>query len=151
MTPAEKMLTLLGHPSEHDWTLTLADPDTLRRAIPSGLIGVYLMISMRRLIYAGRSDTCLQIRLVAHEHLASAGLVIWRSCASSLIAWQLERLWYGRIAGRPGVLNKIFPAAPYNGARDATHARAHQQRGHEALERRGLVVRGHRLVHEVDA
>jgi hypothetical protein len=112
MTPAEQMLTSLGFPGEREWTLTLGDQNALRRAIPPGLIGVYLMISMRRLIYAGRSDSCLQLRLTAHEHLAHAGLVVWRGCTSTLMAWRLERLWYGRIAGSPGVLNRIFPAAP---------------------------------------
>lgn len=112
MTPAEKMLTSLGYPGEREWTLTLGDQAALQRAIPAGLIGVYLMISMRRLIYAGRSDTCLQMRLVAHEHLQSAGLVAWRTCTSPLVACRFERLWFARIAGRPGVLNRILPAAP---------------------------------------
>jgi hypothetical protein len=112
MMTAQKMLASLGYPGERDWTLTLADPNALHRAIPAGLIGVYLMISMRRLIYTGRSDICLQTRLVAHEHLPSAGLVAWRVCTSALMAWRLERLWYARIVGQPGVLNRIFPAAP---------------------------------------
>ena len=113
MTSADQMLTWLGYPGECNWTLTLAEPTALRQAIPAGVIGVYLMISLREFIYAGRSDSCLKSRLVTHEHLGSAGLVAWRTCNSAIAAWQLEGLWYRRIVGRPGVLNKIFPGVPH--------------------------------------
>lgn len=101
-----------GFPHETGWGLVCADAVLLNLSIPPRVIGVYLLALGRQVIYAGRSDHCLRTRLISHEHLGNAAVVLWRTCVSVRSAYMLEKQWYSRLTGKPGVLNKIEPAAP---------------------------------------
>jgi len=112
---ADQFLSSLGYRSETGWRLSPADDLALGRAVPPRVAGVYLMCANRQLIYAGRSDTCLQTRLVYHEHLHHARVVFWRVCPTAGVAYEIEKRWYERLRGRVGVLNRIEPATPATG------------------------------------
>jgi hypothetical protein len=109
---ADDLLAGLGYRRQAGWRLSPADELALGTELPSNVVGVYLMCTKRQLIYAGRSDACLRTRLVYHEHLRHAGVVLWRVCPTIQVAYQVETWWYERLHGRPGVLNRIQPAKP---------------------------------------
>lgn len=109
---ADSLLAQLGYRRQAGWRLSPADELVLGMALPRSVAGVYLMCGKGQLIYAGRSDACLRTRLVYHEHLRHAGVVLWRVCPTVNVAYQIESWWYERLQGRPGVLNRIEPAKP---------------------------------------
>lgn len=109
---ANHFLSTLGYRTEQDWRLSAADNLMLGTAVPVRSVGVYLLCANRQLIYVGRSDSCLRTRLVHHEHLVRAGVVLWRVCPTVKRAYEIEKWWYERLHGRPGVLNRIEPATP---------------------------------------
>jgi hypothetical protein len=109
---ADQFLATLGHPGETGWALVPAVEALLSSTIPARTVGVYLLCANRQLIYAGRSDHCLRRRLVWHEHLPHARVIRWRACRGPQGAYVLEKQWYHRLLGRPGVLNRIEPALP---------------------------------------
>jgi len=110
---AENLLTTLGYPGEQGWNAVLPQAGLLRCSIAPKTVGVYLMFAENRLRYVGRSDRCLQRRLLTHEKLDGFELVIWRRCPSSFSAYTVEQSWYSRLRADRGNLNKIQPAAPF--------------------------------------
>jgi hypothetical protein len=109
---AEQLLGKLGYPGEKGWRMILPKPRLIRTAIPAKVAGVYLLVSQATIVYAGRSDQGLRERLLGHEHIEHAGLVIWRKCISVYTAYLLESQWYERVGRSPSTLNAIRPAAP---------------------------------------
>lgn len=90
-------------PLRAGWTTTL---------LPAGLPGVYLLLLGARPRYVGRSDTCLAGRLAAHRDRDDVTHVAWSVCAGPTQAFRAECYWYHRMAGAPGLLNRMHPAAP---------------------------------------
>ena len=91
-----------------------ADSVWVRIMVPPGVTGVYLFIQNSVPIYVGRSDYCLQSRLVCHELLAVASHVVWEPCLSSPVAYHLEAFWFHKLRESAGFLNQIHPACPAN-------------------------------------
>ena len=85
-------LARLGYPGEVGWRLLPADPRLVRNTIPAATVGVYLF--------------------------SAARIIAWQPHATPEWAYRIEYKWYLRLHRKPGVLNKITPAAP--GALPAT-------------------------------
>lgn len=90
----------------------LATPSVIRALIPNALKGVYMLLRDGVTLYVGRSDSCVQRRLVRHELLAEASYVAWEPCKSSAHSFLLEAAWFHRLHGSPRLRNLIHPAKP---------------------------------------
>lgn len=85
-------------------------PPTVRALVPSGTPGTYLLLRGDVPLYVGRSDTCLQSRLVNHNHLSAATHVLWEPAREAWTAFCLEAWWWHR--HKNTLINKIHPARP---------------------------------------
>lgn len=90
----------------------VATPEVLRALIAPGWPGAYTLLQLERPIYVGRSDHCLQTRLVGHPLLPLATHVAWHTCATPLQAYRLESAWFHALHAAPSLINKIHPARP---------------------------------------
>lgn len=106
--PSSAELTF-DEPRQHAF---LAVPSVLRALVPPGWAGVYMLLRDEVPFYVGRSDTCLQTRLVAHPLLPLASHVVWQTCASPLQAYRLESAWFHTLRLTAALVNRIHPAHP---------------------------------------
>jgi hypothetical protein len=90
----------------------VATPAVLRALVAQGKPGAYTLLQMGLPIYVGRSDHCLQTRLVGHPLLPVATHVAWQTCSSPLEAYRLESAWFHQLRAAPSLINKIHPARP---------------------------------------
>ena len=90
----------------------LAVPSVVRAIVPAGLRGAYLLLQMDVPFYVGRSDNCVQTRLVNHPLLALATHVAWTPCTSPLQAYRLESAWFHSFGVTSELTNQIHPASP---------------------------------------
>jgi len=90
----------------------LATPSVLRTMVPAGHPGVYMLLQMDIPFYVGRSDSCLQTRLVGHPLLALATHVAWEPCTNPLEAYRLESAWFHTLGVTGLLINQIHPARP---------------------------------------
>lgn len=97
---------------EH-WRLAfVATPSVVRALVAPQRPGAYTLLQMTLPIYVGRSDHCLQTRLVGHPLLPVATHVAWQTCASPTEAYRLESAWFHQLCGAPSLINRIHPARP---------------------------------------
>lgn len=85
----------------------------VRAIIPSGRVGVYLLLLDESPLYVGRSDTCIRTRLAGHPMLGRATHFSWQPCRDAVHAFHLEAFWYHalRESGLP-IRNQTHPARP---------------------------------------
>jgi hypothetical protein len=88
------------------------DPARLRRLLPKGVVGTYLLFENARVVYVGRSDSCLRRRLTEHNLIGRATHVSWAVCTSEDEAFLQESFWYHRLIEGEEGMNLIHPAAP---------------------------------------
>jgi hypothetical protein len=87
-------------------------PRVVRGLIPPHTIGAYLLVRDARPVYVGRSDHCLRCRLSDHELLGSASHFFWEPFRDAVRAFHFEAIWFHRLSGMLGFLNRAHPARP---------------------------------------
>jgi hypothetical protein len=87
-------------------------PHVVRTLVPRDAVGAYLLLRAGTSIYVGRSDTCVQHRLVAHPLLGVASHFAWEPCRSPALAFAMEAAWYHQFLAPARMLNLIHPARP---------------------------------------
>lgn len=90
----------------------LATPSVVRAMVAPGLPGVYMLLQLDVPFYVGRSDSCVQTRLVSHPLLAAATHVAWEPCTDPLQAYRLESAWFHALRLTAELTNRIHPARP---------------------------------------
>lgn len=90
----------------------LASPSVVRAMVPAGHPGVYMLLRIDVPFYVGRSDNCVQTRLVGHPLLPLATHVAWEPCTNALHAYRLESAWFHTLRLTAELTNKIHPARP---------------------------------------
>jgi hypothetical protein len=88
------------------------DPTVIRKHVPAGVVGSYLLLQDAKPIYVGRSDTCLRHRLQQHPLLGLASHVAWEVTKSAERAFLVEAGWFHEIKEGQQALNQIHPAKP---------------------------------------
>lgn len=91
-------------------------PEVIREYVQPGRPGVYVLGDNEngfQYRYVGRSDTCLQTRLLTHNHLYRFEYFIFRYVDSPKDGFLLESKWWHdcRVQGFP-LVNQIHPDAP---------------------------------------
>ena len=89
-------------------------PPIVRALVPRDVVGCYILMVGDKPVYVGRSDTCVQQRLVHHGLLNIATHFSWQPCRSPVAAFNLESSWYHHLQHTDGqqLLNAIHPDSP---------------------------------------
>lgn len=98
-------------------TAYLMLPAVIRRVVEPGRPGIYILGEFEdgQMVarYIGRSDCCLQTRLLNHNHRYECSYFIFRYASSAKEAFLMEcKWWHDFSAKRSELLNKIHPGAP---------------------------------------
>lgn len=100
---------VFDEPRQHAFA---AIPAVVRMFVPPKLPGVYMLLRKDAPFYVGRSDSCVQNRLVGHHLLPFASHVAWQPCANPLHAFRLESAWFHALRVTTELANQIHPARP---------------------------------------
>lgn len=91
-------------------------PAILRAHLRANALGVYVLgcyeSGRLRVVYVGRSDSCLLTRLLGHEHREQATHVAWKETRNPRQAYHLECTYYHTHLDKRELLNERHPAAP---------------------------------------
>jgi hypothetical protein len=90
-------------------------PAAIRRTVAPGYPGAYALGDDRGGFmagYVGRSDTCLQTRLLKHNHRYKFEYFIFRYAASIEESYQIECQFWHTSQGQQDLLNIRHPASP---------------------------------------
>lgn len=92
-------------------------PDVIREVVEKHRPGVYVLghIVDGRFVfqYVGRSDYCVQTRLLTHEHLYDCSYFIFRYAKDRKEAFETESKWWHDCRNNGVVLfNRIHPDSP---------------------------------------
>ncbi len=91
-------------------------PDVIRGVVSPGRSGAYLLgYSDRgafRIVYVGRSDSCLRTRLLGHELMYEVEYMVFRYTANVREAFLHECEYWHACADSPELVNRVHPATP---------------------------------------
>lgn len=94
-------------------------PEVVRQVVAPGKSGVYMLGDMIenefQIRYVGRSDSCLQTRLLNHNHLYKFSYFYFLYTDSPKEAFRLEaKWWHACVDFDIPIINKIHPDSPGN-------------------------------------
>ena len=94
-------------------------PDVIRKEVAKGIPGVYVLGDIEdgrfNYKYVGRSDTCLQTRLLTHDYLYEYSYFVFAYVKDSKKAFELESKWWHDCRNNGIALrNQIHPDSPSN-------------------------------------
>ena len=94
-------------------------PDVIRAEVTKGLPGVYVLgdIENGKFIfkYVGRSDSCLQTRLLTHDYLYEYSYFVFSYVKDAKKAFELESKWWHDCRNNSiSLRNHIHPDSPSN-------------------------------------
>lgn len=94
-------------------------PDVIRNEVIKGVPGAYILGDMEdgefKFKYVGRSDSCLQTRLLTHDYLYEYSYFVFAYTADAKKAFELESKWWHDCHNNNITLrNQIHPDSPSN-------------------------------------
>ena len=95
----------------------------IRAFVAPGHPGAYLLFVGGVPVYVGRSDRCVQTRLVGHPYLGRAEHFVWHPCTRPEQAFRMESYWYHQLTDAGHARNLIHPARPTGAARGCPFCR----------------------------
>lgn len=94
-------------------------PDVIRAEVIKGIPGVYVLGDVEegefKFKYVGRSDSCLQTRLLTHDYLYEYPYFVFAYVKDAKKAFELEsKWWHDCYNNKVSLRNQIHPDSPSN-------------------------------------